>query len=80
MEAHSTTAEETGNRLEIEVLSGELLGYISEIKSSTTVSLGSEKTMPRRTQRIQKATGINVYVILMANMQKIMRSQQSVIT
>ena len=36
--------------------------------------------MPMRTQRIWKATGIPVHVMLMADMQNVIKSQQSVIT
>ena len=63
---------------QVEEASGELSGSTGN-ESSDTVSLGSEKTMPRRTQRIRKATGIPAHVMLMADMQRVIRSQQSVI-
>ena len=54
VEVYSTsiTATEASNKKEVEEVSGELLGSISRNGSSVTVSLGSEKTMLRRTQRI----------------------------
>ena len=68
------------DRKEVGEASGELLGSISGNRSSVTVSLGSEMTMPRRTQRIRKVTGIPAHVMLMADMQKVIKSQQAVIT
>ena len=66
------------NKMAGDDVSGELSG--SENKSSDSVSLGSEKTMPRRTLRIRKATGIPSHVMLMADMQKFIRSQQAVLS
>ena len=64
--------------IQVQEASGELSGSTGD-ESSVTFSLGSEKTMPRRTQRIRKATGIPAHVMLMADMQKVIHSQQSVI-
>ena len=62
---------------QVEEASGELSGSTGD--KSSEFSLESEKTMPRRTQRIWKATGIPAHVMLMADMQRVIRYQQSVI-
>ena len=80
VEVYSISCRDMSDRKEVGKASGELSGSISANGSSVTGSLGSEKTMPRRTQRIRKATGIPAHVMLMADMQKVIKSQQAVIT
>ena len=80
VEVYSISCRDTSDRKEVEEASGELSGSISGNGSSVTVSLGSEKTMPRRTQRIRIATAIPVHAMLMADIQKVIKSQQAVIT
>ena len=51
---------------QVEEASGELSGSTGD--KSSEFSLESEKTMPRRTQRIWKATEIPTHIMLMADM------------
>ena len=51
---------------------------VPEDKSSVTVSLESDKIILRRTQRIQRTIEIPAHIMLMADIQMVIRTQQSV--